>query len=70
MILIILNFVKKSLQTELDDFFKLVGNVGKSISKQGISEVCLILEKGKRKRKKLNNQLLDEITRNRIPLRV
>lgn len=37
-LLFILNFVKKSLQIELDDYFKLIGNEGKSISKQGFTE--------------------------------
>ena len=33
-----LNFVKKSFQIELDDFFKLIEKKGISISKQGFSE--------------------------------
>lgn len=37
-ILFMLNFVKKSFQIELDDFFKLIGKKGISISKQGFSE--------------------------------
>lgn len=37
-ILFMLNFVKKSLQIELNDFFKLVGSKGASISKQGFCE--------------------------------
>lgn len=37
-ILFMLNFVKKSFQIELNDFFKLMGNKGESISKQGFSE--------------------------------
>lgn len=37
-ILFMLNFVKKSFQIELDDFFKLMGNKKESISKQGFSE--------------------------------
>jgi hypothetical protein len=36
--LFMLNFVKKSFQIELNDFFKLVGSKGESISKQGFSE--------------------------------
>ena len=37
-ILFMLNFVKKSFQIELDDYFKLIEKGGKSISKQGFSE--------------------------------
>lgn len=37
-ILFMVNFVKKSFQIELDDYFKLIGRGGKSISKQGFSE--------------------------------
>ena len=37
-ILFMLNFVKKSFQIELDDYFKLIGGEGKSISKQGFCE--------------------------------
>ncbi|MGP7817629.1 hypothetical protein [Niallia sp. 01092] len=37
-ILFMLNFVKKSFQIELDDYFKLIGKEGKCISKQGFSE--------------------------------
>jgi len=36
--LFMLNFVKKSFQIELDDYFKLIEKGGKSISKQGFSE--------------------------------
>ncbi|WP_078427785.1 IS4 family transposase [Alkalihalobacterium alkalinitrilicum] len=37
-ILFMLNFVKKSFQIELDDYFKLLGNRTESISKQAFSE--------------------------------
>lgn len=37
-ILFMLNFVKKSFQNELDDFFRLFGKGGESISKQGFCE--------------------------------
>ena len=37
-ILFMLNFVKKSFQIELDDYFKLIGNRTESISKQAFSE--------------------------------
>jgi hypothetical protein len=37
-ILFMLNFVKRSFQIELDDFFKLIEKKGISISKQGFSE--------------------------------
>lgn len=37
-ILFMLNFVKKSFQIELDDYFKLLGNKTESISKQAFSE--------------------------------
>lgn len=37
-ILFMLNLLKKSCQIELDDYFKLTGKSGKSISKQGFSQ--------------------------------